>query len=148
MGLSRGPHPGKGCLGGFGSSHAFPPGSRGMATPEGGFPGVACWGNSAAGVRGRAPFNRPLRLGTARRVRWGYAGGPETRSTQRMDFFPPTCPTPQWRRKSAKLFLSLLLVIRSCPDPRAYLPVKEAILEMAFVCVTLAVSANLFSQFA
>lgn len=61
---------------------------------------------------------------------------------------PPTCSTPQWRRESAKLFLSLFLVIRSCPDPGGHLPVKEAVLEMAFVCVTLAVSANLFSQFA
>lgn len=82
VGLSRGPHLGKGCLGGgLGSGHAFRPGSRGIATPEGGFPGGVLR-NSPAGVRGRAPFCKPWRLGTARRVRWGFAGGLETRSSQ------------------------------------------------------------------
>lgn len=61
---------------------------------------------------------------------------------------PPTCPIPQWRGESEKLFRSLFIVIRSCPDPGGCLHVKEAILEMALVCVTLAASANLFSRFA
>lgn len=41
--------------------------------------------SGSASVRGRAPFNEPWRLGTARYVRSEFAGGPEALSTQRMD---------------------------------------------------------------
>lgn len=61
---------------------------------------------------------------------------------------PPTCLTPQWSGESEKLSPSLFIAIQSCPDPGGYLHVKEAVLEMALVCVTLTVSANLFIQFA
>lgn len=61
---------------------------------------------------------------------------------------PPTCLTRQRKGESEKLCPSLFIAIQSCPDPEGYLHVKEAVLEMALVCVTLTVSANLFIQFA
>lgn len=63
VGWSCGPHLSKGCSGGgLGSSQAFRPRSHGIASPEGGFPGVASWvGDSLAsvtfafGYRSRSP---------------------------------------------------------------------------------------------
>lgn len=70
-----------------------------LPTPEGNLP---LWRARGARLPGSeeesAPLNQPLRLGTARLVRWRFAGGLEMRFTQEDGFLMlPTYLTPQWR---------------------------------------------------
>lgn len=100
------------------------------------------------GVGGTRPPVSPLRLGTDRRVRWVFAGGLEMRSTQEDGFLILLPARPRRGGENLRNFprvFSLLSVL--VPTGEDFFELKEAMLEMALACITLAVSANLFIQF-